>query len=116
MAPLDYEIELQVVSEGYDRETEWFQPRIGIIPPTTAVLTVTRAQLWGSDVFTAIREFRSEDFGRTWSAPVIHKTLDRRVLPDGAEVCPCDLTPVGAPSGKLLMTGIPLPRRGAAAS
>lgn len=106
MAPLDYEIELQVVSEGYDRETEWFQPRIGIIPPTTAVLTVTRAQLWGSDVFTAIREFRSEDFGRTWSAPVIHETLDRRVLPDGAEVCPCDLTPVWhAPSGKLLMTG-----------
>lgn len=106
MAPLDYEIELQVLSEGYDRETEWFQPRIGIIPPSIALLTVTRSLLWGSDVFTALREFRSEDFGRTWSAPVIQESVDRRVLPDGAEVCPCDLTPVWhAATGKLLMTG-----------
>ncbi len=103
---LDYDIRLDVVSEGYDRETEWFQPRIGMIPPSTAVLTVTRAQLWGSDIFTALREFRSEDFGRTWTGPVVHDSLDRRVLPDGTEVCPCDLTPAWhAATGKLLMTG-----------
>jgi len=106
MGSLDYEIDLQVISEGYDRETEWFQPRIGVIPPTTAVLTATRSQLWGSDVFTAMRECRSEDLGRTWGEPVVQDTLDRRVLPDGAEVCPCDLTPAWhAPTGKLLMTG-----------
>lgn len=106
MEPLDYQIERQVVSEGYDRQTEWFQPRIGIIPPSTALLTVTRAQLWGSDIFTALREFRSDDLGRTWSDPVVIPTLDRRVLPDGAEVCPCDLTPAWhAPTGRLLMTG-----------
>ncbi len=101
-----YELELQTISEGYDRQTEWFQPRVGVIPPSTAVLTMTRARLWGSDIFTAVQELRSEDFGRTWSEPAVHRTLDRRVLPDGVEVCPCDLTPAWhAPTRKLLMTG-----------
>ncbi|NLO06491.1 MAG: exo-alpha-sialidase, partial [candidate division WS1 bacterium] len=106
MKLLDYDLRLDVISEGYDRQTEWFQPRIGIIPPSTAVLTMTRAQLWGSDIFGAVQEFRSEDLGETWAGPVVHDTLDRRVLPDGTEVCPCDLTPAWhAESGKLLMTG-----------
>ncbi len=110
-AALDYEIRLDVISEGYDRETEWFQPRIGIIPPRDggdplAVLTMTRARLWGSDIFTAIQQFRSEDLGASWQGPVVHETLDRRVLADGSEVCPCDLTPAWhAASGRLLMTG-----------
>ncbi len=106
-----YDIQLDVISEGYDRETEWFQPRIGIIPPhkgedPVAVLTVTKARLWGSDIFTAVRQFRSEDLGRSWQGPVVHDTLDRRALVDGTEVCPCDLTPAWhAPTGRLLMTG-----------
>jgi hypothetical protein len=104
--PLDYDIQLDVISEGYDRETEWFQPRIGVIPPTTAVLTMTRARLWGSDIFTALQEMRSEDLGRTWSDPVAHKTVDRRTLPSGVDVCPCDLVPDWhAKTGKLLATG-----------
>ncbi len=102
---LDYEIQLDVVSEGYDRETEWFQPRIGMIPPSTAVLTMTRARLWGSDIFTALQEMRSEDFGRTWSDPVAHATIDRRRIGD-FEVCPCDITPAWhEATGKLLATG-----------
>jgi hypothetical protein len=101
-----YDVRLDALSEGYDRETEWFQPRIGIIPPSTAVLTLTRTKLWGSDIFTAMREFRSEDLGETWDSPVMHRTLDRRVQADGTEVCPGDLTPAWhAPSGKLLATG-----------
>lgn len=101
-----YRIQLDVVSEGYDRQTEWFQPRVGIVPPSTAVLTMTKARLWGSDIFTAIQEMRSEDMGRTWSEPIIHKTLGRRVFPDGVEACPCDMTPAWhVATDKLLMTG-----------
>jgi hypothetical protein len=100
------QIQLETVCEGYDRKTEWFQPRVGIIPPSTAVLTMTRAQLWGSDIFTAVQEIRSDDLGRTWSAPVAHATLDRRPLIEGFVACPCDLTPAWhAASGTLLMTG-----------
>jgi hypothetical protein len=103
---LGFRVRLDVVTEGYDRRTDWFQPRIGIIPPRTAVLTMTKAQLWGSDIFTAVQEMRSDDFGRTWSGPKVHATLGRRKLSGDAEACPCDLTPAWhAKTGKLLMTG-----------
>lgn len=103
--PLDYEVQLDVLSEGYDRENEWFQPRIGIIPPATAVLTMTKARLWGSDIFTALHDMRSDDLGLTWSAPKANATVDRRRIGD-FEVCPCDLTPAWhEATGKLLATG-----------
>ncbi len=106
MKLLDYDVRLDAILQGYDRRTEWFQPRIGMIPPSTAVLILTRAELWGSDIFTAIREFRSEDLGVTWRGPVIQDTLDRRELPDGATLCPVDLTPAWhEASGTLLATG-----------
>ena len=101
-----YRIQLDVIIQGYDRKTDWFQPRVGVIPPSAVVVTMTKAQLWGSDIFTAVQEMRSDDFGRTWSPPRAHATLDRRKLPGGAETCPCDLTPAWhAKTGKLLMTG-----------
>ena len=106
MRTITYRTQLGIVTEGYDRQTEWFQPRVGLIPPSTAVLTMTRAQLWGSDIFSALQEMRSDDLGRTWSAPVAHPTLDRRRYPDGVEVCPCDMTPDWhAASGTLLLVG-----------
>ncbi len=105
-APLDYDIQLDVISEGYDRETEWFQPRIGVIPPSTAVLTMTRAQLWGSDIFTALQDMRSDDLGGTWGEAVSHPTVDRQTLDNGVDVCPCDLVPAwNAATGKLLAAG-----------
>lgn len=104
--PAGFRLQLDVIAEGYDRKSDWFQPRVGVIPPSTAVVTMTKAQLWGSDIFTALQEMRSDDFGRTWSKPKIHTTLGRRKLPDGVETCPCDLTPAWhAKTGKLLMTG-----------
>lgn len=106
MKILDYDLRLDAILEGYDRRTEWFQPRIGMIPPSTAVLILTRAELWGSDIFTAIREFRSEDLGETWQGPVVQETLDRRELPDGVTLCPADLTPAWHEASQtLLATG-----------
>jgi hypothetical protein len=106
VGPLGFSIRLDVITEGYDRKSDWFQPRVAVIPPATAVVTMTKAQLWGSDIFTAVQEMRSDDFGRTWSKPKVHATLGRRKLPDGVETCPCDLTPAWhAKTGKLLMTG-----------
>ena len=103
---VNYEVQLDTLVRGEWGESEWFQPRIGIVPPSTAVLTMTRAMLSGSDVFTAMQEMRSDDLGKTWGAPRKHATLDRRPWRDGWEVCPCDLTPAWhAASGRLLITG-----------
>jgi hypothetical protein len=106
MIPLDYSIKLDVLSEGYDT-TQWFQPRIGITPSGTAVVTLTRSILSGSDIFTAIRSMHSRDMGKTWSPPATHETtLGRRKLPDGTEEVICDATPAWhAVTGKLLATG-----------
>jgi hypothetical protein len=103
---LGFRIKIEVVSEGYDRKTQWFQPRIGIIPPSTAVLTLSESRVWGSDIFTGIYQMRSDDLGRTWSRPTLIKTLTPHLYPDGIEARPCDLTPAWhAATRKLLMTG-----------
>ena len=101
-----YRLDLKTVIEGYDRKTGWFQPRTGLIPPRTVILTMAQNQLWGSDIFTAVRTMRSDDGGATWSAPEAQARLDRHTLPDGYDVCPCDMTPLWhAASGRLLATG-----------
>ncbi len=106
LPPLGFRLKLDVVSEGYDRKTEWFQPRVGIVPPSTAVMTLSQAQVWGSDIFTGIYQMRSDDLGGTWTRPAVIKTLAPRPYGDGIEARPCDLTPAWhAATGKLLMTG-----------
>lgn len=107
MIPLDYRVHVTVVSEGFDGKTQWFQPRVGIIPPHTAVLTATRSLIIGSDIFTALRSMQSDDLGKTWSPPVSHETaLGLRNDADGTEKVICDTTPAWhAATRKLLATG-----------
>ena len=107
---LDYSLQLDVVSAGYDRKTCWVHARAGIVPPSTTVLTAQKLRLTGSDVFYAVNEFRSNDFGRTWAEPVEHETLGRRPVADGVEECPSGLTSMWhAATGKLLLTGATVP-------
>jgi len=104
---IGYEIDLQVLSEGFDGKTELFAPRVGIIPPSTAVLLMHRADLAGSDVFLGMLEMRSDDLGRTWTTPTAHATLGRSPYDGGrVEIVPCDMIPGYHPaSGKLLALG-----------
>ena len=107
---LGFDVELTKISSGYDRKTCWVHARGGVIPPSTAVVTMQKLQLSGSDVFFAINEFRTDDLGKTWKGPTRHETLARRKeqTPGGKEViaCPCDFWPAWhAATGKLLGTG-----------
>lgn len=120
-----YNIQLDVISSGYDSTGYWFHPRAGAIPgPTpTVVLTMQKWMLGGDDVFLPLNEIRTADFGKTWTQPVEHTaTLGRRSEPGQVEVGVSDFTPKWhAKSGKLLGTGhtvryrenhlIPLPSR-----
>ena len=106
MHQVDYSIKLDVVSEGYDRKMGWWLPRVGIVPPRTAILTMAKSDQDKNDVLTGISDMRSDDLGENWSVPVLHPTLDRRPLVGGLEICPTDTTPAWhAKTGKLLMTG-----------
>jgi hypothetical protein len=82
---------------------------VGIIPgnPPNIVATMQKLLLSHSDVFFAINEMRSNNFGETWSEPIEHKeNLGRRNQVGGIEEIISDTTPKWhAKSGKLLSTG-----------
>ncbi len=114
--PPGFEVQLDVISSGFDKETCWVHPRAGVLPPGTGanpravpgvVLTLNKLRLTGSDVFYAINDFRSDDLGATWEGPTAHpEELGRWKHDDGTEHSICDVTPKWhAASGTLLATG-----------
>jgi len=107
--PVRYQLQLDVVSDGYDGEYCWFHPRAGAIPGATPTVVWTMQKWWlaQSDVFFPVQSQVSTDLGKTWSKPVEHAaTLGRHRGPDGIEEGICDFTPKWhARSGKLLGTG-----------
>lgn len=121
----DYYFKVQQVMEGFDGETCWVQVRAGAVPgnPASAVMTMQKLLLSGSDVFYAINDIYSEDGGDTWSEPVEHtESFARENHGNGMESVVCDFSPMyHAATGKILGTGhtawyqynkvMPAPRR-----
>jgi hypothetical protein len=108
-AIVDYRIQLDVISEGYEPPTCWFHPRAGAIPGPSphVVLTMQKLNLQRSDVFYPIASRVSSDLGKTWTPIVEHtQTLGRHSLGGNREEGICDFTPKWhARTGKLLGTG-----------
>jgi hypothetical protein len=104
-----YEIQLDTIRSGFDRQTCWVHPRAGAIPGKTpsVVMTMQKLLLSGSDIFYQLNEMRTDDLGKTWSGPTAHDaTLGRRKEPNGVEAVICDFTPGWhAKTGRLLGTG-----------
>lgn len=106
--PVGYRIQLDTISQGFDKKTCWVHPRAGAIPGATPgiVLTMQKLRLTGSDIFYALNEMRSDDLGAKWSGPTEHATLGRRPDPDGGELGVCDFWPKWhAKTGTLLGIG-----------
>ncbi len=94
--PVKYNVQLDVVSDGFDGKFCWFHPRAGAIPgdTPTVVLTMQRWRLAASDVFYPVASQTTRDFGKTWSKNIEHiDTLGRHQLPNGHEEGVCDFTP-----------------------
>ena len=105
---VSYDVQLDTITSGFDKETCWVHPRAGAIPgePPIVVLTMQKLLLSGSDVFYALNEMRTEDLGKTWAGPTEHETLGRRNVEDGIVAVVCDFTPKWhAKTGRLLGTG-----------
>ena len=103
---VDYKLVLDSAFEGYDRETEWFQPRVATVPDGRIVLTMTKSVLWGSDIFSGIYYSISADGGKNWTAPELISNLEMKKLPDGYKEAPADFQgKYHQASGKLLYTG-----------
>ena len=105
------EIELQAISQGYDRKTCWVHSRAGAVPvddgPPIVVLTMHALRITGDDVFYPINSMRTDDGGKTWTGPVDHgDAFARRPIDGGAEEGVCDWWPAWhAGSGRLLGIG-----------
>lgn len=108
-AAAPFRVTLSTVTSGYDGKMCWVHPRAGALPtnPPTVVLTMQKLLLTGSDVFYALNDTRTNDFGSTWSKINEHTdTLGRRDEGDGVIVAACDFTPKWhAKTGKLLGIG-----------
>jgi hypothetical protein len=106
---VDFRVQLDTISSGFDKKSCWVHPRAGAIPgnPPIVVLTMQKAMLVGSDIFCALNEMRTDDLGKTWSGPLEHTaTLGRREEPNGIVVAASDFWPKWhANSGKLLGIG-----------
>jgi hypothetical protein len=90
-----YDLGLDTILTGFDRETCWVHARAGVIlgENPSVVLTMQKLLLSGSDVFYGLHDMRSDDFGVSWTEPTSHDTLNRRPFDDGQEIAICDVTP-----------------------
>uniref|UniRef100_UPI0039C9D249 sialidase family protein n=1 Tax=Horticoccus sp. 23ND18S-11 TaxID=3391832 RepID=UPI0039C9D249 len=86
----------------------WFQPRAVAIPmpagPPRVVMTIQKAV--GSDFFSGLSTMRSDDLGKTWTAPREDPGLGWRPLEHESNMGVCDIT-LGwhAPSRKVIGIG-----------
>ena len=106
--PVRFDIKVEAIHGGFDKETCWVHPRAGTIPGEhpIVVLTMQKLLLSGSDIFYALNEMRTDDLGATWSGPTEHANLGRIPTEGGGTAVVCDFTPKWhAKSGKLLGTG-----------
>ncbi len=105
-------LENHVISSGYDRVTCWAQARCAAIGNGGPLVTTLQPSIMASedhvhDIFGGISMMRSEDGGKSWSAPIAQPTLARWQAGDGIEGVACDFTPqFHAASGRLLGIGV----------
>jgi hypothetical protein len=115
VAAVEYEIELTSPTKLFTAERCWAHPRAGAIPPGVAqnpgpspivVMTLQPILLAGSDLFYELHDMRTDDLGRTWTAPRPLDLFKRQPVGPDRELTVCDFTPRWhAASGRLLGTG-----------
>ncbi len=107
-AALTYQLDVNEMLPASTEGGSWFQPRAVAIPspggPPRVIMTIQKAI--GSDFFSGLSTLRSDDVGKTWSAPRLDPGLDWRPLDQESNMGVCDIT-LGwhAPSGKVIGIG-----------
>lgn len=108
---IEFTIERDVMTKGYDGKKCWVHARAGILPGKEAsaprvVLTTQRLQITGSDVFYALNSATSKDLGKSWSPLVKQDILGRKIIDNRTQMTICDFTPTWhRATGTLLGTG-----------
>lgn len=110
--PLIEDIQLDVVVSGYDGTFCWFHPRAGSVPGAgeggnpAVIMTMQKWFTSASDYFSGLSVVRTDDLGKTWTAPAEQEALAWRDEPNGVIVGVCDFQPGWhAPTKRLLGIG-----------
>jgi lysophospholipase L1-like esterase len=108
---LDFEVRLETPLKHDDGKFLWYHPRVAAIPRAgrdgkPAVLMTLQKHLHTSDHYSGLHTMRSDDLGRTWSAPEGPPELDWRDGGPGVSIAVADVTPGWHPrSRKVLAVG-----------
>lgn len=106
-----FRVELDTLLEHDDGKFLWFHPRVAALPGfgkdgDPAVLMTLQKHLHTSDHYSGTSVMRSDDLGRTWSAPEARAELDWVREPNGVHTAVADVTPGWhAKTGKLIAVG-----------
>lgn len=107
-----YANELSVAARLFDGKQCWVHPRAGIVPGAgrddapRVIMTMNTLDLDGSDVFKAMFDLRTYDFGATWTEPRERQALAPRMeVIDGVErpVSASDFWPTWHAASKTLL-------------
>ena len=108
-----FQTELQTIHRQLSPDFCWFHPRVAAVPgvrpgdPPRLICTLQK-HLRASDHYSGLYVMRSDDQGRTWTAPQLPAALDW-TTENGETIAVCDVTPGWhAPSGRLLAIGTKL--------
>jgi hypothetical protein len=102
-----FEVKLETVLEHDDGKFLWFHPRVAAIPPTRperppTVWMTLQKHLHASDHYSGASVMRTDDLGKTWTAPDPRPELDW--VRDGrVDVAVADITPGWHPQTRKLI-------------
>jgi len=109
---LDYRIDVTKPREEFDGTFCWFHPRVASVPGAgkdgnpLLVMTLQKHLLPQDDYYSGLYVMRSDDLGKTWTAPEERPELGWREEPGGITWAVCDVTPGWHPqTGKVLAIG-----------
>ncbi|HEY8502929.1 MAG TPA: GDSL-type esterase/lipase family protein, partial [Gemmataceae bacterium] len=108
---LDFDIKLETVLKHDDGKFLWFHPRVAPVPgggkeDKPAIVMTLQKHLRTSDHYSGLSVMRTDDLGKTWSAPDARPELDWRREPGGVNVAVADVTPGWhAATGKVIAIG-----------
>jgi len=97
--PLDYRVQLEVVTRHWDGVFNWTQARVAAIPGMgkdgrpRLIMTMQKWFVAHSDYYSGLYTMRSDDMGETWTGPTEQPPLGWRHGDGDVIIGICDFTP-----------------------
>lgn len=110
--PIPFEVKLETVQRYWDGRYDWAQVWAGAIPEAgrqgvpAVIITTQQEDNASDDYYHGVHTLRSDDLGKTWTAPRPHPELAPIPQPDGTILGLCDFVSGWHPqTRRLLITG-----------